>query len=98
MPVKVAFAQTVPTSADKIIVSNLPADVSEGQIKVGLYNFGFFVRLICHNTRNCSLQPLALQRKSTSVMMHLAAPRVSLQLPFRRRVMPIKRTRNTTID
>lgn len=48
--------------------------------------------------RNCSLQPLALQRKSTSVMMHLVAPRVSLQLPFRRRVMPIKRTHNITID
>ncbi|KAL9710232.1 RNA-binding RNA annealing protein [Leucoagaricus gongylophorus] len=33
IPAKLAATQAVPTSADKIIVSNLPADVNEAQIK-----------------------------------------------------------------
>jgi len=51
VPAKLAVAHTVPTSADKIIISNLPADVSEGQIKVGLFNSELIMRLIRHNTQ-----------------------------------------------
>ncbi len=81
--------KAIAQGSEKIIVSNLPADVNEAQIKVCapasvLNKNRLWLTAIC---RSSSTPPLALSEKSRFTTTPLAAQRVSPLLPSRRRAM-----------
>ena len=85
-------------ATEKIIVSNLPTDVNEAQIKVCsrllMINSAFM--LTRFSDRNCSIPPSDRSRMSPFIMIPLVARRESPISPSQEKGTEAKHTNNTT--
>jgi len=69
-------AKAVTQASEKIIVSNLPGDVNEAQVKVSQRFLAHFFFLISAVYRNCSTRQLDLSRKSPFITTPAAVQKV----------------------
>ena len=95
-------AKTVAQGSEKIIVSNLPADVNEAQVKVCqwflLHQCVFCYCLILTGYRSCSTRPLDLSRRLPFITTRPAAQKVSPLSPSKGGGMGPRPFNNTITD
>ena len=84
-------------ATEKIIVSNLPMDVNEAQIKVcSRLMIHLFLMLTHFSDRNCSIPPSDLSRMSPSITIPPAAQKESPTSSLQEKETEAKPTNNTT--
>lgn len=83
-------------TAEKIMVSNLPRDVNELQIRVGLCRQ--LLDLDNSSFRICSFRLLVQSGRSLCTMMQTVSPKESLLCTSNQKATPPRRMSNTTID